>query len=93
MRKLFAFLLSCVIALPSFGATLINDTETEKGKGFAIAGITPGPIGLNMATFAGFKTLGIFGAATSSFALVLPMIVISTLVFRLYKKFSENKYE
>ena len=57
----------------------------------AIAGITPGPIGLNMATFAGFKTLGIFGAATSSFALVLPMIVISTLVFRLYKKFSESK--
>jgi predicted Zn-dependent protease len=30
VRKLFAFLLSCVIALPSFGATLINDTETEK---------------------------------------------------------------
>ncbi len=57
----------------------------------AIAGITPGPIGLNMATFAGFKTLGIMGAIISSFALVLPMVVISTLVFRLYKKFSESK--
>ena len=30
MRKLFAILLSCIIVLPSFGATLINDTETEK---------------------------------------------------------------
>ena len=30
MRKIFAFLLACIIALPSFGATLINDTETEK---------------------------------------------------------------
>ena len=57
----------------------------------AIAGITPGPIGLNMATFAGFKTLGVFGALTSSFALILPMIIIASLVFRLYKKFSESK--
>ena len=57
----------------------------------AIAGITPGPIGLNMATFAGFKTLGVFGALTSSFALILPMIIIATQVFRLYKKFSESK--
>ena len=57
----------------------------------AISGITPGPIGLNMATFAGFKTLGIFGAIISSFALILPMIIIATMVFRLYKKYSESK--
>lgn len=56
----------------------------------AIAGITPGPIGLNMATFAGFKTLGLKGALLSSFALVLPMIIITSLVFKLYKKFSES---
>ena len=57
----------------------------------AISGITPGPIGLNMATFAGFKTSGLLGSLVSSIALVLPMLIISTLVFRLYKKFSESK--
>ena len=57
----------------------------------AISGITPGPIGLNMATFAGFKTLGFFGSSISSLALILPMVIISSFVFRLYKKFSESK--
>ena len=58
----------------------------------AISGITPGPIGLNMATFAGFTTLGFFGAIISSIALIVPMMIITSQVFRLYKKFSENKY-
>ncbi len=65
---------------------------TELLQLIAISGITPGPIGLNMATFAGFKTLGLVGAFISSFALILPMILITTQVFRLYKKFIENKY-
>ena len=30
MRKIFAFLLALTLSLPTFGATLINDTETEK---------------------------------------------------------------
>lgn len=30
MRKIFTFLLALTISFPSFGATLINDTETEK---------------------------------------------------------------
>ncbi len=58
----------------------------------AISGITPGPIGLNMATFSGFETLGLKGAFLSSFALILPMILITTQIFRLYKKFIENRF-
>ena len=58
----------------------------------AISGITPGPIGLNMATFAGFQTLGLKGALISSIALIIPMMIITSQVFRLYKKFSENSY-
>ena len=57
----------------------------------AVSGITPGPIGLNMATFAGFKTLGITGSIISSFALIIPMLIITSFVFHLYKKFSESK--
>jgi len=58
----------------------------------AISGLTPGPIGLNMATFAGYETLGLKGSLTASFALVLPMIIIASLVFKLYKKFHTNSY-
>ena len=57
----------------------------------AISGITPGPIGLNMATFAGFKVLGVMGAIISSFALILPMIIVASRVFKTYLKFSESK--
>ena len=58
----------------------------------AISAITPGPVGLNMSTFAGFITEGLFGAIISTLALVLPMIVISCIVFNLFKKLSNNKY-
>ena len=66
-------------------------SKSELADMIAISESTPGPIGINMATFAGFKTLGVFGALTSSVALILPMIIIASLVFRLYKKFSESK--
>ena len=52
----------------------------------AVSGLTPGPIGLNMATFAGFKALGIFGSLVATVALVLPMMLITTQVFRFYLK-------
>lgn len=58
----------------------------------AISGITPGPIGLNMATFSGFITLGLKGALISSFGLILPMLIITSQVFRLYKKFSKSGF-
>ena len=58
----------------------------------AISGLTPGPVGLNMSTFSGFKTLGIMGAIIAGIGLVLPMFIITSQVFRLYKKFYQNKY-
>ena len=67
-------------------------SEIELTQLIAISNLTPGPIGLNMATFSGFKTLGITGAIIASFAMVLPMIIVTSQVFKLYKKFSENRY-
>lgn len=67
-------------------------SQSELTQLIAISGITPGPIGLNMATFAGYKTLGFKGALISSFGLILPMIIITSQVFRLYRKFCENNY-
>jgi len=67
-------------------------SEIDLAQMIAISGLTPGPVGLNMATFSGYKTLGITGAIIASFALVLPMLIITSVVFKLYKKFNENKY-
>ena len=66
-------------------------SQTQLIELIAISGLTPGPIGLNMATFTGFNTKGIIGAIFASIALIIPMIFITSFVFKLYKKFSQNK--
>ena len=47
-------------------------TAAELADMIAVAESTPGPIGVNMATFAGYRTAGIFGAVAATLALVLP---------------------
>ena len=42
----------------------------------AVAESTPGPIGVNTATFAGFRAAGIPGAVIATFGLVLPSFLI-----------------
>ena len=56
----------------------------------AIAESTPGPIGVNMATYAGFNTEGIIGALIATFALVLPSFIIIVIISRLMDKYSCN---
>lgn len=65
-------------------------TSTQLTQMIAISGITPGPIGLNMATFCGYNTFNMIGALIASFGVILPMIIITCQVFRLYRKFNEN---
>ena len=67
-------------------------SNSELTQMIAISGLTPGPIGLNMATYCGYTTLGLMGGIISSMALILPMLIITSNVFRLFKKFSENEY-
>ena len=54
----------------------------------AISESTPGPIGVNMATFAGFETAGVLGALTATFGLVLPSIIIIVLLAKIVDKFA-----
>lgn len=58
----------------------------------AISESTPGPLGLNMATYAGFHTLGVFGGVVSTLGLVIPSIVIIVLVAKFLENFNENKF-
>ena len=58
----------------------------------AISMLTPGPVGINMATFAGFRTAGITGAAIASVALILPSFFIVIYISKILDKFSDNFY-
>lgn len=57
----------------------------------AISESTPGPIGVNMATYVGFHTAGIPGAVTATFALILPAFLTILVVVRILHRFQTNR--
>ena len=99
--ELFASFL--MIGFTSFGGMsmipLINDqmlshgwmTSQEVADIVAIAEMTPGPLGLNCATFAGARTAGILGALSASLGVVVPSLTVTMLAAMFLKKFKENK--
>lgn len=58
----------------------------------AVASITPGPVGINVATYAGLKTAGILGALCATISEMFPSLILVLIVARLLKKFSDNFY-
>ena len=58
----------------------------------AIASITPGPVGINVATYAGYNIAGIFGAMVATISEMLPSLFLVIIVSKLLRKFSENFY-
>lgn len=66
----------------------------------AISESTPGPIGINMATYTGFKTvsshfgalLGILGGVISTLGLITPAIIVIFIVAKILDAFKDNKY-
>lgn len=56
----------------------------------AVAESTPGPIGVNTATFAGFRAAGIPGAVIATFGLVLPSYIVILLIARALQKYKSN---
>ena len=57
----------------------------------AISQSTPGPIGINMATYAGFKAGGILGGIVATFSIVLPSFIIIVIVANFLNKFKSSK--
>ncbi len=56
----------------------------------AVSESTPGPIGINMATYTGFKVAGVLGGVFATFALVLPSLVIVLLLARALDRYRLN---
>lgn len=58
----------------------------------AISESTPGPIGVNMATYAGFTAGGVLGGIIATVGLVMPSVIVIVIVAKILEKFSENLY-
>ena len=103
MIYLELFLSFLMIGFTSFGGMtmipLINDqmlthgwmTSQEVADIVAIAEMTPGPLGLNCATFAGTRTAGIPGALAASLGVITPSLTVTMLVAMFLAKFKESR--
>lgn len=69
-------------------------TAKELADMLAVSESTPGPIGINMATYVGIKATGgnVLGGVTATFALVLPSVIVILIVATVLQRFRENKY-
>lgn len=56
----------------------------------AVSESTPGPIGINMSTYAGYTTGGFWGALVATVAIVLPSVIIILIVSRFLARFDQS---
>jgi len=67
-------------------------TYTDLMNMLAVSESTPGPIGINMATYVGFTVGGPLGAVVATIGEVTPSIIVILIVAALLKNFRDNKY-
>jgi len=67
-------------------------TTAQLADMIAVSESTPGPIGVNMATYVGFTTAGIPGAVIATLGLITPEILIILIIARVLASFRQNKY-
>lgn len=74
-------------------------THEQLADMIAVSESTPGPIGVNMATYVGFRVMGTYGAAWSipgavfaTLSLVLPSLIVIVIIAKAMNKYMENKF-
>ena len=65
-------------------------TRHDVADMIAISECTPGAIGINMSTYAGFQAAGPFGGICATLGLAAPCIIVILIIARVLKKFQEN---
>jgi chromate transporter len=74
-------------------------TSGEFTDVMAISQMTPGPIGINVATYCGYTAtqhagysgwMAILGSATATFAIVLPSLILMLLISMFFMKYKEH---
>ena len=66
-------------------------TSSQLADMIAVSESTPGPIGVNMATYVGYTTGGIPGTIIATLGLICPAIVIIMLIAKVLEQFRQNK--
>ena len=66
-------------------------TPEEFAELFAISQATPGPIAVNAATLAGFKTAGIIGAIAATVGVAFPAFILVGMCVKFLNKYQEHK--
>lgn len=92
----------CQIGFTSFGGLsmipLINSemmahgwmTASEVSDIVAIAEMTPGPLGLNCATFAGMRVAGILGAFAANLGMLSPTFTVCVCAAVFFERFKDS---
>jgi len=65
-------------------------TVKELTDMIAVASVTPGPVGINVATYAGLKTAGILGSMAATISEMLPSFFLVIIVSKILNKFHQN---
>ena len=67
-------------------------TQGQLADMVAISESTPGPIGVNMATYVGFTTRGVPGALVATVGLITPSVIVILIIARMLKTFKDSRY-
>ncbi len=67
-------------------------TRAQLADMIAVSESTPGPIGVNMATYVGYLTGGVPGAVTATLGLVTPSIIVILIVAAFLQAFRTSRY-
>ncbi len=66
-------------------------TTEQLADMIAVGESTPGPIGVNCATYAGFNAAGIPGALIATLAVTLPSFIIICIISRVLQKYRDSR--
>ena len=66
-------------------------TSSEFANLLAIAQMTPGPIGINTATYVGYQTNGILGGVIATIGLLTPAVFLVLTASYFFKKWEKSK--
>ncbi|MBR3551937.1 MAG: chromate transporter [Clostridia bacterium] len=78
--------------LKEMGETTGWFTAAQLSDMVAVSESTPGPLGINMATYVGFQTAGVPGAILAVLGEVAPALVVIVAVSHVLMKFRDSKY-
>ena len=66
-------------------------THAQIADMLAVSESTPGPIGINMATYVGYTVAGIPGSLAATIGVIIPGIILVLIITTVLEKFRNNK--